>query len=73
MTGFALLLGFGLMQGVQPMPNSTPSSGAPAKPALGMADGLTMRPANVKRSDAPKNSRPSRTVTPPSIWVMPAA
>jgi hypothetical protein len=54
------------------MPNSTPSSGAPASPALGMTDGLTMRPANMNRSNAPKNSRPSRTVTPPRTRVIPA-
>src|SRR6266568_3833170 len=62
----------GPMQGVHPMPNSTPSSGAPARPAFGMTDGLMTRPANMNRSNAPKNSRPSRTVTPPRTWVIPA-
>src|ERR1700722_8972397 len=59
----------GPMHGVQPMPNSTPSSGAPASPALGIADGLNIRPANMNRSNAPKNSSPSRIVTPPSTRV----
>ena len=59
----------GPMHGVQPMPNSTPSSGAPASPALGITDGLKIRPANMNRSNAPKNSSPSRIVTPPSTRV----
>ena len=61
------------MQGVQPMPNMTPSSGAPARPARGVNDGLKIRPANMNRSNAPKNSRPSRIVTPPRTWVIPSA
>src|SRR3984957_13833229 len=59
----------GPMHGVQPIPNSTPSSGAPASPALGIADGLNIRPASMNRSNAPKNSSPSRIVTPPSTRV----
>ena len=37
-----------------------------------MNDGLKIRPANMNRSNAPKNSRPSRIVTPPSTWVIPS-
>ena len=62
----------GPMQGVQPTPNMTPSSGAPSRPARGVNEGLKIRPANVNRSNAPKNSRPSRIVTPPSTRVMPS-
>src|SRR6185437_606057 len=53
------------MHGVQPMPNS----GAPASPARGVTDGLKIRPANMNLSNAPKNSSPSTTVTPPRIRV----
>src|SRR5690349_9961093 len=59
----------GPMQGVQPRPNITPSSGAPARPAFGRAEGRAMRPANENRSNAPANSSPSRMVSPPSTWV----
>src|SRR5580692_3687204 len=59
----------GPMHGVQPMPNRTPSSGAPASPAFGMKDGLNTRPANMNRSNAPKNSSPSTIVTAPSTRV----
>src|SRR5215469_13708160 len=51
------------MQGVQPSPNSTPSSGAPAIPARGRTDGLMIRPANENRSSRPANSTPSTSVT----------
>src|SRR5215472_14776106 len=61
----------GPMQGDQPTPNITPSSGAPASPALGCADGRKIRPANENRSNAPANIRPSRIVIPPRIWVSP--
>src|SRR5579863_9779535 len=57
------------MHGVQPSPNITPSSGAPARPAFGRADGRTIRPANQNRSKTPANSSPSRMVTPPRICV----
>src|ERR1700749_804141 len=59
----------GPMQGGQPSPNLTPSSGAPARPAFGRAEGRTMRPANENRSNAPANSSPSRMVSPPRTWV----
>src|SRR4051794_21211411 len=59
----------GPMQGVQPSPNITPSSGAPARPARGRAEGRTMRPANENRSSAPANSRPRTMVTAPRICV----
>ncbi len=60
------------MQGDQPTPNMTPSSGAPASPTRGVKDGLKIRPANMNRSNAPKNSSPSRIVTPPSTRVIPS-
>src|SRR5580693_8476071 len=59
----------GPMQGVQPSPNITPSSGAPARPAFGRAAGRTMRPANENRSKAPANSSPSTIVSPPRTRV----
>src|SRR6185437_3582536 len=49
--------------------NITPSSGAPARPAFGRAEGRAMRPANENRSNAPANSSPSRMVSPPRTWV----
>ena len=63
----------GPMHGVQLTANSTPSSGAPISPARGRIDGRTIRPAIVKRSKTPANSRPSTIVTPPSTWVTPAS
>src|SRR5215472_10077243 len=57
------------MQGVQPSPNSTPSSGAPAIPARGRTDGLMIRPANENRSSRPANSRPRTIVSAPSTSV----
>src|SRR5258708_8192765 len=59
------------MQGVQPSPNNTPSSGAPASPARGRSEGRTIRPANVNRSSTPENSRPSAMVSAPSTCVRP--
>ena len=59
----------GPMQGVQPSPNITPSSGAPARPALGRADGRTIRPAKENRSKTPANRRPSAMVRAPRTWV----
>ena len=59
----------GPMQGVQPSPNITPSSGAPARPAFGRAEGRTMRPANENRSSTPAKSSPSTIVSPPRTCV----
>src|SRR5260370_9391597 len=59
------------MQGLQPSPNSTPSSGAPARPARGRTEGLTIRPARANRSRTPANSRPSAIVSAPSTSVRP--
>src|SRR6516165_10537367 len=59
----------GPMQGVQPSPNITPSSGAPARPAFGRAAGRTIRPAKENRSKAPANSSPRRIVRTPRICV----
>src|ERR1700748_767993 len=59
----------GPIPGAQQSPNITPSSGAPARPAFGRAEGRTMRPANENRSNAPANSNPSRMVSPPRTWV----
>ena len=55
----------GPMHGVQPKPNITPSSGAPASPARGRADGRKIRPAKLKRSNTPANISPSRIVITP--------
>ena len=57
------------MHGVQLSANSTPSSGAPARPARGRTDGRAIRPATGKRSNTPANNRPSRMVRPPSSCV----
>src|ERR1039457_5512897 len=59
----------GPVQGAQPSPNITPSSGAPARPALGRVDGRTILPANENRSKAPANRNPSTMVRPPRTWV----
>ena len=61
----------GPMHGVQPRPNITPSSGAPASPARGRTEGRSIRPAMENRSKTPANSSPSRIVTPPSTWISP--
>ena len=59
----------GPMQGVQPSPNITPSSGAPARPAFGRIEGRMMRPANENRSSTPAKSSPSTIVSPPRTCV----
>ena len=51
------------MHGVQLTANSTPSSGAPIRPARGRIEGRTIRPVIGKRSNTPANSSPSRIVT----------
>src|SRR5216683_1680522 len=61
----------GPIHGLQPSPNSTPSSGALAIPARGRKDGFTIRPANANRSSAPANNRPSAIVSAPSTTVRP--
>ena len=62
----------GPMHGVQLSANSTPSSGAPARPARGRSDGRMIRPVTGSRSKTPANSSPSTIVTAPSTWVSPA-